>query len=37
MAESPVDPMIKYVYQGDFGETVEAAVRPLTIIYEVQL
>ncbi len=36
MAESPVDPMIKYVYQGDFGETVEAAVRPIVIIYEVE-
>ena len=36
MAESPVDPMIKYVYQGDFGETVQAAVRPIVIIYEVK-
>ena len=35
MAESPVDPMIKYVYQGDFGQTVEDAVRPIVIIYEV--
>lgn len=37
MAESIVDPTIKYVYQGDFGETVEAAVRPIVIYYEVQL
>jgi hypothetical protein len=35
MAESPVDPMIKYVYQGDFGQTVDEAVRPIVIIYEV--
>jgi hypothetical protein len=35
MAESPADPSIKYVYQGDFGENVEAAVRPIVIIYEV--
>jgi hypothetical protein len=37
MAESTVDPTIKYVYQGDFGETVEAAVRPIVILYEVML
>jgi len=36
MAESIVDPTIKYVYQGDFGETVEAAVRPIVIYYEVK-
>ena len=36
MAESNVDPSIKYVYQGDFGETVEAAVRPIVVIYEVK-
>jgi len=35
VAESLEDSQLKYVYQGDFGETVEFATRPVVVIFDV--
>lgn len=35
VAESLEDSDQKYVYQGDFGETVEFATRPIVVYYDV--
>jgi hypothetical protein len=35
VAESQVDPKQKFLYRGSFGETVDGAIRPIVILYEV--
>jgi hypothetical protein len=34
-AERQKDPKLRFLYRGTFGETVDAAVRPTVVIYDV--
>ena len=34
-AERQPDPKKKFLYQGTFGETVDGAVRPVVVVYDV--